>query len=65
MSEPTQVERILRKLREPGWHPGPSFGQDYRELSARLSELKREGIFVKSRREKGKRTHEYRLQSIV
>jgi len=61
----TQRERIIRKLRQPGWHPGPSFGQDYRELSARLSELKREGIFVKSRREKGKRTHEYRLQSIV
>lgn len=65
MSNPTQAERILRKLNQGGWHPGPSFGQDYRELSARLSELKRQGIFVKSRRQKGKRTHEYRMESIV
>ena len=65
MSEPTQRERILRKLNQGGWHPGPSFGQDYRELSARLSELKRQGIFVKSRKMKGKRTHEYRMESIV
>lgn len=61
----TQVERILRKLREPGWHPGPSFGQDYRELSARISELNRRGWNIVSRKQKGKRFHEYRLQSIV
>ena len=61
----TQRERILRKLNQGGWHPGPSFGQDYRELSARLSELKRQGIFVKSRRQNGKRTYEYKMESIV
>ena len=65
MSRTTQVERILKKLREPGWHPGPSFGNDYRELSARLSELEGKGIFVDRRRQRGKRTYEYKMQSAI
>ena len=61
----TQVERILTKLREPGWHPGPSFGNDYRELSARISELNAKGWNIVSRKQRGKRTHEYRIGSIA
>ena len=61
----TQIARIITKLREPGWHPGPSFGRDYRELSARISELNKKGWNIASRKVKGERIHEYRLKSIV
>ena len=67
----TQNARIISKLREPGWHPGPSFGRDYRELSARISELNKRGWDIKSRKsrtcrtEDGRALQEYRLGNIV
>ena len=67
----TAHERILIRLRTPGWHRATSFGQDYHKLATRVGELNDSGFDVKSRKSKqyryasGRAEQEYRLGSIV
>ena len=67
----TAHERIMTRLRTPGWHTGPEFGRDYHKLASRVSELNAAGMDIRSRKsptrraENGQALQEYRLGSIV
>lgn len=63
----TAYERIITRLREPGWHTAVSFGNDYHKLATRVGELNKRGmnIAIRKRRRDGKTWWEYRMQSIV
>jgi len=63
----TAHERIITRLREPGWHPAYSFGNDYHKLSSRVSELNMRGWNIVSRRRRveGRYEWQYRMASIV
>ena len=70
MSKTTQTERISKVLREQGgragWHGLEDFApRDRYTLRNRVSELNAKGWNIISRRQKGKRTHEYRFGAIA
>ena len=66
MSRTTQTERLCKVLRlqgkHQGWHGWDDFApRDRHSCSQCFSKLNRKGWNILSRKQKGKKTHEYRL----
>lgn len=61
MTRPTQKSRIRAVLSDGHWHGMDDFGRDAYTARNRISELKREGASIESRRASGHPWHEYRL----
>ncbi len=73
MSNTTQVERVISRLRKPvpRWHRGTSFGRDYHTLAQCISKLNADGWDILSRKStrhfhaSGRAEQGYRMNSLA